>query len=105
MPFGDLREFLNYLETKGELLRIREEVDPKYEIAAYIRKTSDLQGPALQFENVKGSSMPVVGGLFAAQRRLHLALGVSNQEQAVKTLIESMENPIAPILVQDGPCK
>ena len=105
MPFGNLREFLNYLETKGELLRIREEVDPKYEIAAYIRKTSDLQGPALQFENVKGSSMPVVGGLFAAQRRLHLALGVSNQEQAVKTLIESMENPIAPILAQDGPCK
>ena len=105
MPFADLREFLDYLETKGELLRIREEVDPKYEIAAYIRKTSDLQGPALYFENVKGSSMPMVGGLFATQRRLHLALGVSNQGQAVKTLIESMENPIAPILVQDGPCK
>ena len=105
MQFKDLREFLDYLETKGELLRIREEVDPKYEIAAYIRKTSDLQGPALLFENVKSSSMPVVGGLFATQRRLQLALGVSNQEQAVKMLIEAMENPIAPVLVQDGPCK
>ena len=104
MPFGDLREFLSHLETKGELLRIREQVDPKFEIAAYIRKTSDLQGPALQFENVKGSSMPVVGGLFATQRRLHLALGVLSQAQAVKLLIESMENLIAPITVQSGAC-
>ena len=105
MPFGDFREFLGFLETEGELLRIREEVDPKFGIAAYIRKTSDVQGPALYFEKVKGSSMPVVGALFATQRRLHLALGVSNQEQAVKKLIESMRNPIAPVLVQDGPCK
>ena len=76
MPFGDLREFLKYLESKGELLRIREEVDVKHEIAAYIRKTSDMQGPALLFENVKGSTIPVVGGLFANRRRNLLALGV-----------------------------
>lgn len=104
MPFGDLREFLNYLETKGELIRIREEVDVMFEIAAYIRKTSDIQGPALLFENVKGSAMPVVGGLFATTQRLLFALGVSNQQQAVKMLIESMENPIASIVVPNGSC-
>ena len=105
MPFGDLREFLDYLEAEGELLRIREKVDPKYEIAAYIRKTSDLQGPALYFENVKDSSMPMVGGLFATQRRLHLALGVTNQAQAVQKLIETIAKPIEPIVVNDGACK
>jgi len=105
MPFGDLREFLRHLESKGELIRIREEVDMKHEIAAYIRKTSDMQGPALLFENVNGSTMPVVGGLFANTRRMLLALGVSSQEQAVKVLVESMGNPIASIMVPEGPCK
>ena len=105
MPFGDLREFLKYLESEGELVRIREPVDVKHEIAAYIRKTSDRQGPALLFENVKGSTMPVVGGLFGNARRMLLALGVSSQEQAVKMVAESTENPIASIVVPDGPCK
>ena len=105
MPFGDLREFLKCLESKGDLVHIREAVDVKHEIAAYIRKTSDMQGPALLFKNVKGSAMPVVGGLFAHTRRLLLALGVSSQEQAVKMLVESMGNPIASIVVPDGPCR
>ncbi|MBI2319506.1 MAG: UbiD family decarboxylase [Betaproteobacteria bacterium] len=105
MPFADLREFLGFLEAKEELLRIREEVDPKFQIAAYIRKTSDVQGPALYFENVKGSSMPVVGGLFATTQRLLLALGVPDHGQAVRALVESMKNPIAPVLVPGGPCR
>ncbi|MBI2828539.1 MAG: UbiD family decarboxylase [Acidobacteria bacterium] len=105
MPFADLREFLAFLETKGELLRIREEVDPMFGIAAYIRKTSDIQGPALYFESVKGSSVPVVGGLFATTKRLLLALGAPDHAQAVRLLVESMENPIAPVLVPGGLCK
>ncbi len=60
MPFSDLRQFLNYLDERGELLYIRDEVDPKQEIAAYIRKTSDTAGPALFFEKVRGFDMPVV---------------------------------------------
>ncbi len=53
MPFSDLREFLNLIEARGDLLHIKEEVDLKYEIAAYIRKTSDIDGPALFFDKVK----------------------------------------------------
>ena len=65
MPFSDLRQFLNCLDERGELLYIRDEVDPKQEIAAYIRKTSDTAGPALFFEKVRGFGMPVVGGISA----------------------------------------
>lgn len=65
MPFSDLRQFLNCLDERGELLYIRDEVDSKQEIAAYIRKTSDTAGPALFFEKVRGFGMPVVGGISA----------------------------------------
>ena len=61
MPFKDLREFIAFLETKGELLRTRKPVDVKFEISSYIRKTSDVQGPALLFDNVKNFNMPGVG--------------------------------------------
>ncbi len=66
MPFEDLREFLRFLEEKGELARVEKEVDLRYEIGAYIRKTSDIQGPALYFEKVRGRSIPAVGGIFSS---------------------------------------
>jgi len=64
MPFNDLREFITFLESAGELIRTQKPVDVKYEISAYIRKTSDVQGPALLFDNVKGFDMPVLVAFF-----------------------------------------
>lgn len=105
MPFHDMREYLSFLEKKNELVRISEEVDPKFGIAAYIRKTSDIQGPALLFERVKGSSMPVVGGLYATTKRLLLGLGVDCHQDAVSLLIEAMNNPIGCEFVDNAPCQ
>jgi 4-hydroxy-3-polyprenylbenzoate decarboxylase/2,5-furandicarboxylate decarboxylase 1 len=105
MPFQDMREYLNLLEEKKELVRIRDEIDPKFGIAAYIRKTSDIQGPALLFERVKGSSMPVVGGLYATTKRLLIGLGVERHQDAVSLLINAMKNPINSEFVDSGPCQ
>ena len=69
MAFDGPREFLRFLDEKGVLARVSTPVDIDHEIAAYIRKTSDEQGPALLFERVEGFDMPAVGGLFAARRR------------------------------------
>lgn len=105
MPFEDLQEFLGHLEAEGQLLRIREPVDPKHQIAAYIRKTSDQRGPTLLFENVKGSSMPVVGGLFSNAPQLHLGLGVPSQEAAVQKMVQAIAYPIPPVTVADAKCQ
>ena len=68
--FEDLRGYLTHLESQGQLLRVAEPVDVKYEIAAGVRKTSDIEGPALLFEQVKGfPGWRVLGGLFATRRR------------------------------------
>jgi UbiD family decarboxylase len=43
------------------LLYIKKEIDPKYEIAAYIRKTLDINGPAPVFGKLERFDIPVVG--------------------------------------------
>jgi 2,5-furandicarboxylate decarboxylase 1 len=104
MPFKDLREFIAYLEDRKELRRIRKPVDTKYEIAAYIRKTSDIKGPALLFENVNGSEIPVFGGAFATRKRGLLALEASEKEYAEK-FHHALEHLMPPRKISSGPCK
>ena len=56
------REILNILDDKGSLVRIKKEVDPKYEMGA-VMKQLEKEGKAFLFENVKGSKYQDVGGL------------------------------------------
>jgi UbiD family decarboxylase len=58
MPFKDLREFIALLEEKKDLLRVKKPVDTEYEIAAYVRKTSDQRGPAVFLRTSRGSRCP-----------------------------------------------
>jgi 4-hydroxy-3-polyprenylbenzoate decarboxylase/2,5-furandicarboxylate decarboxylase 1 len=104
MPFDDPRDFLEYLEERRELVRITEEVDPKYEIGAYIRKTSDQQGPALLFEKVKGHDMQAVGGIFASRRRVLMALE-TDVEDVFEKFDHGASHSLPTRLVETGPCK
>jgi len=52
--YQNFRDFLNLLERNGKLLRVKREINTRFEIAAGIRKVSDCGGPALLYENVKG---------------------------------------------------
>jgi 4-hydroxy-3-polyprenylbenzoate decarboxylase/2,5-furandicarboxylate decarboxylase 1 len=101
---SDLREFLNVLEQNNELVHISRPTSPKFEIAAGIRKTSDIEGPALFFDNVIGHSMPVVGGLYAVRRRAILGLETT-ADRIHSKIMQGIKNPIPPRLVKDGPCK
>ena len=104
MATTDLRQFIERLENDGDLLRITDEVDLKFDISGYIRNTSDIEGPALLFENVKGHSMPVVGGLFS-NRRLMLKAMETTEDRAVNHYLDAMQNLSEPLLVDSGPCK
>jgi UbiD family decarboxylase len=76
----DLRSFLDALEARGDLCRIREPVDWEYEAVGLTRRTSDIEGPALLFERVRDSGFGCLSGLFAAKRRVAWALGVDEAE-------------------------
>ena len=71
----DLRDFIQTLEKAGELKRITTEVDPNLEITEICDRTLKQQGPALLFENPKGSSIPVLGNLFGTPKRVAMGMG------------------------------
>ena len=75
MPFADLHQFIQFLEEKGQLKRIRVEVDPELEVTEITQRVVQERGPALLFERPKGSSTPLVMNLFGTPARVHAALG------------------------------
>jgi UbiD family decarboxylase len=101
----DLREFLKVLEEEHELQKIKVEVDPKHELGAICKIHNERpNSPALLFDNVKGHTIPVVGQLLASDRRVALALGLS-QENVFNETVQRASNPIAPKLVSKGACQ
>ena len=81
MPFRNISEFVAALEADGDLVRVAREVSPKLEIAEIADRAVKGDGPALFFENVAGSSMPVAINLFASRRRMLRALDLSGWDE------------------------
>jgi len=77
MTHKNLREFIQLLERESELLQISEEVSTELEITEIADRSVKSQKPALFFNNIKNSDIPVAINLFASDKRLSLALGAS----------------------------
>jgi len=75
MPFGDLQAFVRHLESRGQLQRIRVEVDPVLEAGEIAQRVLRAGGPALLFENPRGASVPLLMNLFGTMERIRIALG------------------------------
>ncbi|MED1600371.1 UbiD family decarboxylase [Alkalihalophilus marmarensis] len=67
--YQNLEECIVDLEKNGQLIRIKEEVDPHLEMAAIHLKVFNENGPAILFEDVKGSKFPAVSNLFGTVER------------------------------------
>ncbi|MGZ8466840.1 MAG: UbiD family decarboxylase [Candidatus Binatia bacterium] len=101
----DLREFLKVLEEEHELHKIKAEVDARHELGAICKIHNErANSPALLFEKVKGHSAPVVGQLLASDRRVALALGLS-QENVFDETVRRANKPLPARLVPSGPCQ
>lgn len=96
MAFYDLREFINALESRGMLKRIKTPVDCNLEITEITDRVSKMEGTknvALLFENVKGYDMPVLMNAFGSMERLALAFGVNDIEEIPNELREILRLP------------
>lgn len=69
MAYSSLRDCVLDLERTGQLIRVREEVDPNLEMAEIHRRVFDAQGPALLFERVKGSPFQAVSNIYGTFAR------------------------------------
>ena len=104
MQYKDLRDFIRQLEQIGELKRIEAEVDPYLEITEICDRTLKAGGPALLFESVKGSDMPLLGNLFGTTRRVAMGMGEESVEalREVGKLLAQLKEPEPPKGVRDA---
>ncbi|KFZ30587.1 3-octaprenyl-4-hydroxybenzoate carboxy-lyase [Pseudidiomarina salinarum] len=98
MKYQDLRDFIAQLELRGELKRIRQEIDPYLEMTEIADRTLKAGGPALLFENVKGHSMPVLANLFGTPDRVARGMGQESVEalRDVGKLLAFLKEPEPP---------
>jgi 4-hydroxy-3-polyprenylbenzoate decarboxylase len=87
----DLRSWIALLEREGELVRISAEVDPHLEVTEVTDRVVKAGGPALLFENPKGSSHPLLINQFGTERRMCMAFGVERLDDVAARLEDVLE--------------
>jgi 4-hydroxy-3-polyprenylbenzoate decarboxylase len=87
----DLRDWIALLEREGELVRVSAEVDPKLEVTEIVDRTVRAGGPALLFENPKGSGLPLLINQFGTEKRMCLAFGVESLDDIAAKLGDILE--------------
>src|SRR5580765_5910849 len=90
-PPADLRDWIALLEREGELVRVDAEVDADLEITEINDRVVKSGGPALLFENVKGSRLPLLINQFGTERRMSMAFGVEQLDDVAARLGDLLE--------------
>lgn len=93
MGYRSLLECVEDLEKHGHLIRIKQEVDPYLEMAAIHMRVYDAQGPALLFENIKGSKFPAVSNLFGTLERSKFMF--RDTIEKIKVLVDVKGDPMS----------
>jgi 4-hydroxy-3-polyprenylbenzoate decarboxylase len=87
MAYKNQQQFIELLEKEGELIRIKEYVDPHLEISEITDRISKTPGggKALLFENT-GYNFPVLMNAYGSERRMCLALGVQHLDDVAREI-------------------
>lgn len=86
---GDFRSFLSILEAQGELVHVKQDVSPEFELAAVTAKLDGKQ--AAIFDNVRGSKIKVACNIVGTPKRFFLAIAGTQKgpQQEVKRAIHT----------------
>lgn len=92
MGYKSLKDCLDDLEKNNHLIRIKEEVDPNLEMASIHLRVHEMGGPALLFENVKGTQFKCASNIFGTLDRSKFIF--RDTLEKIQTLIEIKNNPV-----------
>jgi len=95
MVYTSLEACLIDLAKNGQLIRIKESVDPFLEMAAIHLRVHEAGGPALVFENVKGSKFRAASNIFGTLERSRFIF--RDTLYLVQQLIELKNDPVKAI--------
>ncbi len=93
MAYASLEQCLIDLEKNGQLIRIKDVVDPYLEMAAIHLRVYQSKGPALLFENVKGTNYRAASNIFGTIERSRFIF--RNQLKTVERLIQLKNDPLS----------
>jgi UbiD family decarboxylase len=106
-PFKSLRDWIDFLRERGQVVENNKEVDLQGEIAAISRKIALTGGPAVLHNNIKGyPGWRIFSDGLTTRQRTAWALGLS-EERIISALAQKLAQPERkrPVVVEDGPCK
>ncbi len=93
MAVEDLHQYVDLLEERQKLVRVKVEVDPNLELSEILRRlVAQRQGKAVLFERVTGSRMRVLGNAFSSEELVALGLGV----QSIDELSDRLDGILRP---------
>jgi len=99
-----MRGALEYLDGKGEVFHVKEEVDPIYEIAG-IQKALD-KGPIFLFEKIKGYPDFVdIGNFFSRRKPLADLYDVNDPKKLKFKFVDAIRKPLPPKIVSEAHCQ
>jgi len=74
--FNDLREFITFLNQKGEIVTVNKAVNSKYEAAAVQSKVLKEMDKAIYFTNIDGNGQKMLGNIYTSRRMLSYMFNV-----------------------------
>src|SRR6188474_3632210 len=95
MAYRNQNHFIKTLEDAGELVRIKEYVNPHLEITEITDRISKVYGPALLFENT-GTDFPLLINSMGTEKRMAMALGVNKLDDIagdIEQLFKKITSP------------
>ena len=95
MAYKNTQDWIRTLEEAGELVRIREYVNPHLEIPEITDRVSKQYGPALLFENT-GYDFPLLINSMGTEKRMAMALGVNQLDDIGKNIEELLKQLSSP---------
>jgi 4-hydroxy-3-polyprenylbenzoate decarboxylase len=104
VKYRDLRDFIDFLRERGELVEVHAEVDPVLEVTEICDRVLRAGGPALLFTNPKGSEFPLLGNLFGTPERVAMGMGESSVSalREVGKLLAFLKEPDPPKGMKDA---
>jgi 2,5-furandicarboxylate decarboxylase 1 len=100
----DMRKHLEQLEHMGLLARVKKQVDPVYELPAVAKKIHKKYGKVVLFENVKGSTIPVVSYIYPSRNTVASALDMECGRE-LEQWAERESCTIPYKMVEEGSCQ
>lgn len=104
MRYRDLRDFLDMLRARGDLVDVTQPVDPRLEMTAVCDAMLQRAGPAMLFLQPTGHDMPVLGNLFGTTQRVALGMGAEQvgELRRIGEVLAALRQPEPPRGLKDA---